>query len=105
MKFFIPHSKETTDIEKVYLGIVKFNNAQITDKRIFKLTYQYNNKTMIAEVGKQIDTYYKEGDQLVIAIVEMKNLYCVCLPARGVLRGVPIYVGKNEYSIHVEYFD
>jgi len=105
MRFFIPHTKDSTDIEEVYSAILKHNNGLITDKRIFKITFYSDGKKIVAEVGKPLDGTRKEGDQLVIAIVEAENWYCVCLPTRGVLKGVPIYVGKKEHNIHLEYFD
>ncbi len=105
MKFFIPHSKTASEMEAVYLAIVKHNNALITEKRIFRLTYEHNSMQMFAEVGKPVDGYYKEGNQAVFAIVETETYYCVCLHTRGLSGSDPIYVGKQGYSNRVEYFD
>jgi len=105
MKFFVPFSKDTKQAEKVYSSIIKFNNAIQTDKRIFKLSFYDNNKRIVAEVGQPVHGSNKAGDQLVIAIVETKDIYCICLPTRGVLKGVPIYVGNKLDNAVVEYFD
>lgn len=104
MNFFIPHAKSSEEAESVFASISKFNNIPITEKRVFKVSYEHNGKRMIAEVGKSVDNYYK-ADGEVIAILERDKLLCVCLPNRGVLRGSPILVGVDQFSTHIEYFD
>ena len=105
MEFFIPNSKNTETSEKVYKALIESNNAIITKKRIYKIIFDDKGKRMTAQVGKQIDKHYKEENQTVIAIVETESLYCICTSSRGIVAGVPIYIGKNEYNIALEYFD
>ena len=105
MKFFIPHTENETKQEDVYTSIVKFAEETtgwvISDKRIFSLRYFHNGKEHYSEVGKKesVDGYYEE----VIAILD-SNTYLVCTPQRGVIRGLPILVGKQEVD-HVVYFE
>jgi len=105
MKFFIPEAKDNIQAEEVYSAILKNNNGIKINKRIFKISFYDDEKRIIAEVGKQIDGNNKTGNQKVIAIVETETLYCIFLPTRGILSDAPIYVGKNESNIQIEYFD
>lgn len=96
MKFFIPHIETETKAEDLYQAIKKFAKEttgwDIVDRRIqsleFSTEYRY---TTIAKVGEVIDTNREE----VVAILE-SNTYLVCTHNRGVFRGEPILVGKNE---------
>jgi hypothetical protein len=58
---------------------------------IFSIAYRHNGKEYYNEVGK-VD---KESGEVVIAILDSVT-YLVCTPNRGVLRGAPIMVGKEE---------
>jgi hypothetical protein len=97
MKFFIPHAKDAAEAESVLSNIAKFVNTTVPPigQRIFKLRYTHNGQEMIAEVGKPANSYYREGEQEVIAIIG-EDPIMVCLPNRGVIRGGPILVGKDS---------
>ena len=99
MKFFIPHAKDKKQAEKVLQGIIKFAKENfkgsawrdITNRRIFSLSYTHEGKKYHSEVGKLDDRVNEE----VIAILESYT-YFVCTPNRGVIRGTPVLVGKEE---------
>jgi len=99
MKFFIPHAKNKEEETKVYEAIKKFANTtlgwDIVDRRIFSLRYFHDGNEYYAEVGKVEQV---EGEE-VIAILESVT-YLICTTNRGVIRGMPILVGKDEaYSV------
>lgn len=105
MKFFLPLNVEgAEEAENNLECIARFANATIPEPRIFRLEYKHNGREMVAEVGKPIDPYYEEGNQIVIAILLSGAGYAVCLPLRGVGRGEPIMVGHDSV-IRIEYFD
>jgi hypothetical protein len=102
--FFIPLAKDTEQAELVYDSIKQFAKQTVgcdaTDKRIFSLAYGHDGRQYYAEVGKPEP---REGE-LVIAILEMHSMpYLVCTPNRGVARGMPYLVGKNEALSLVEF--
>jgi hypothetical protein len=99
MKFFIPAAKDDKNAKEIYEGIIKFAKEntwkEIKGRKIFSIAFNHDGKDYVARVG---EIYSHTGEQ-VIAILE-SNAYLVCTPSRGVLRGMPILVGKNEvYSI------
>lgn len=95
MKFFVPAAKDDKNAEKVYDSIKKFAKEttgwDVADRRIFSITYRHEGKEYHAEVG-QADMRVGE---VVVAILE-STTYLVCTPNRGVVRGGPILVGKDE---------
>jgi hypothetical protein len=95
MRFHIPSVKDDTKAEEVYEAIRKFavetTGWDVTDRRIFSIHYRHEGKEYHAEVGKP----ETRGGEVVEAILE-SNAYLVCTANRGVLRGMPILVGKNE---------
>jgi len=95
MKFFIPHAKDDAERDSVYNGIFKFAQEttwkDIIEKKIFAIDYKHEGKDYHAEVGKIEDV----EDEEVIAILE-SEAYLVCTKNRGVVRGMPMLVGKDE---------
>lgn len=102
MKFFIPHAKSKKQGKTVHESVKKFAKEQlgwdITNRRIFSIRYKHKNKDYYAEVGKREQ---RAGEE-VIAILESET-YLVCTPNRGVARGLPILVGKNEARSVVDF--
>ncbi len=105
MKFFVPFANDEEQSESVYADIAQFVGVSLhdTDKRIYSIAYNHNGKKMIAEVGKECDSYYQEEFPLVIAILK-GNLYKICLRDRGVMRGGPILVSSDKI-IGISFFD
>lgn len=107
MKFFIPPytSDDKPELsEEVYVSIRKFAEENlkwnITERRIFSVTYRHEGKEYYAEVGK----IEQRTGELICAILESIT-YLVCTPNRGVLRGEPVLVGKEEIRSIVDFTD
>jgi hypothetical protein len=98
MKFFIPFAKDKEQEQDVYEGIRKFLSqelgAVLTDRKIFSLRYHHDGKSYYAEVGKN---HALNGEPVIAILYEdMRKLYHVCTPNRGVLRDMSILVGSHE---------
>ena len=95
MKFFIPDVEDVDEAEKIYDAIKKFAKMtlgwDVTDRRIFKISYRHNGNYYDAEVGKILKVNREE----VIAILE-SNAYLICTPTRGVIRDMPLLVGGDS---------
>ena len=102
MKLFIPFAEDEEQAARVYDAIRKFAEEstgwQITDRKILSLSYVHDGKEYHAEVGKPEQV----TGEVVIAILE-SNTYLVCTPNRGVVRGIPILVGKHEVRSRVDF--
>lgn len=59
---------------------------------------KFNGMNMHCEVGKPLPAYYRTGQEPVLAIFDCGNLYKICTPNRGGLKGEPVLAGKNDYS-------
>ena len=96
-KFFIPRANSVQQAEVVSCSIAKSIGItiDIVNNRLYSITYYHNGLKMVAKVGEDCDSYYREADPLVIAIFE-GNPYKICLADRGVKRGEPIYVGIDN---------
>jgi hypothetical protein len=75
--------------------------AEFTGRKIFSLRYHHDGKSYYAEVGKE----HALNGETVIAILyeEMRKLYHVCTPNRGVARGMSILVGSHEVEQVVDF--
>lgn len=98
MKFFIPEAASEERALKIYSAIkeniIQQCGAKFSDRKIFKLHYKHDGKKYFSEIGSQ-----EEPDgELVVAILfdDMRNVYHVCTPNRGVARGSSILVGEHE---------
>ena len=95
MKFFIPEAENETEALSVWKATRKFAEEtlgwEVSERRIFSIAYRHNGKDYYAEVGKP-DPRIRE---LVLVILE-SDTYLVCTANRGVLRGMPILVGRDE---------
>ncbi len=65
-----------------------------SDRRVFSLEYRHDGEDHYAEVGKP----NRVNGEHVIAILyeDLRQLYHVCTPNRGVVRGMSIPVGRHE---------
>jgi hypothetical protein len=106
MTFFVQgaHDTETTDrIYKVTSEYVSGDlGVELSDRRVY-LVYGKRDGTLFeARVGEPFERYCEP----VIAIfyVEERDLYFVCTPNRGSMRGVP-YVFEGSEVIFVADFE
>lgn len=96
MKFFVPSTDNEKAAEDIYQAAKKFaaeNCWPVEDRRIQSLGFRDKERFVTAEVGK-IEPITGET---VVAIFESRA-FLICTPNRGVLRGMPILVGKHEVS-------
>ena len=95
MKFFVPKTKDEVEAQQIWEATKKFAEEtmgwKVSDRRIFSIAYRHDGKDSYVEVGKP-DPDIQEP---VLVILE-SNAYLVCTPNRGVLRGMPLLVGKEE---------
>ncbi len=95
IKFFIPKAKDDTQAQEVWKSVKKFAEEtldwEVSERRIFSITYHKHGKDYYVEVGKPDP----RNGELVIAILESIT-YLVCTPNRGVIRGMPILIGQSE---------
>jgi len=102
MEFFVPACDSAEEAEKVWEATRTFAQEslgwEVGEKRIFRITGVHDGKAIGCEVGKA-EPY--EGNT-VIAILE-SNAYLVCTANRGVLRGEPILVGREEAGSIIEF--
>ena len=95
MEFFVPAAKGGMEAQSVWKATKKFAEEtlgwKISERRIFSIAYQHDGKEYYAEVGKPDPRI----GEIVLVILE-SDTYLVCTPNRGVLRGMPILVGRNE---------
>lgn len=71
-------------------------------RRIYRLRYQHNGKTMEAKVGEREEYYERE---MVMAIIAFPNCYKICCLTRGFLKvGDTPIVGLSSV-LEVEDFD
>jgi len=103
-EFFIPAARNARRAESFYESIKKFakqtTGGDVTARRIFAIAYEHDGRQYYAEVNKPEP---REGE-LVIAILETNAMrYLICTPNRGVLRGMPYFVRKEEVLSVVDF--
>lgn len=102
MDFFVPHAATPEEAEQVWRATQKFARdtmeREIGDRRIFRLLYTHNGEDLVAEVG-QPEPLTKEP---VLVILE-SDPYLICTPTRGVVRGLPILVGRHAVRQVVDF--
>lgn len=104
MKFFMPAAEDQRQAESAYVAIAQFVAASLGVSRIWKLSWRHNGVDMNCEVGQPLPSYYQTAGEPVLAIFDCGNLYKICTPNRGGIRGEPILAGKGCDS-HATYFD
>lgn len=95
MRFFVPFAEDDAQAERVYSSIAHFHGCSVTPSRISALRWEHNGETMEARVGQALPTYYRTGDEPVLAIIDAGHVYFVCTPNRGGARGEPVMAGKG----------
>lgn len=102
-QFFVPAARSAEEALKVYEATSQFAEEQLGRKtrlkRIERICFDHDGQTWEAVVGER----FAEINELVIAIFEMDQLFIVCTPNRGVLRGEPYLVGKDSTRHYAEF--
>ncbi|HEV3036473.1 MAG TPA: hypothetical protein VHA33_01550 [Candidatus Angelobacter sp.] len=98
MKFFVFAAKDAAQAEEVYEGIRKFNaeqmGATLSPRRIYSVSGVHDGKPFTATVGQE----FERLREVVVAILldTSRDLYFICTPNRGVIRGEPYLSGSHE---------
>ena len=105
MNFFIPGKENDQEgRDRIYDAIRSFAHEtlgwKIKDSKIFSIQYRHSGKEYYAEVGK----IFPLIGETVIAILE-SNIYLICTPNRGVIRDLPVLVGREEVIKIVKFDD
>ena len=101
MRFFIPFAESdemrdhTYDAIKKHLG--QEAGATFSDREIRLLRWRHDGREHEAEVGKE--TTFNNEPVIAILYEPMRDLYHVCTPNRGVLRGISILAGASSVSL------
>ena len=103
MKFFIPKATDDEMRDHVWDACRKAAMAtvgfKLTDKKIQSITTSHNGKVYKETVG----AITPANGELVIAILECEQVYLVCTPSRGVIRDMPMMVGKHDAENVIEF--
>ncbi|KAB7730111.1 hypothetical protein F5984_13085 [Rudanella paleaurantiibacter] len=95
MKFFLPAASDEEQAERVYGQIKEFVRSQghqISDARIYSITFNRNGRTETDTVGEIAPS----NGEHVVAIFNAKDLYLVCTYSRGVAMGGPMLTGAYQ---------
>ena len=96
--FFVPGAADAEQAERYREAIVRFardNGFSATPRRIFRLAHRVDGVDREDEVG-QIES--QDGHEVVVAILEAGELYCVVTASRGFMRGRPIPYRRDEVT-------
>ncbi len=104
MQFFVPFAENLEQAELAYLVFVKFNDALLHSRRIFKLSWRNGAKSMDCEIGGDLPSHYGISDEVVLAILDCGLLYKICTKNRGGVRGEAVFISKDSFSMP-SYFD
>jgi hypothetical protein len=104
MEFFIPAATSDQQRDEVYDAIRKHvgDFAGLSQRRIRLLEWRHEGKQYRAEVGKK--TNFNGEPVIAILYDEVRDLYHVCTPNRGVVRGGSIFAGGGHLISEVEDF-
>ncbi len=105
MRFFIPYTQNTEEEQSVYTAIKQLlrnvAQAEFSKRRIFSLRYTHDRKKYYAEVGR---AHTLNGEPVIAILYEpARQLYHVCTPTRGVVRGWSILVGEGTVQEAVDF--
>jgi len=103
MKWFMPHASSEETAREAYESIKRHVSdvlgvSRFSDRRIRRIAFSHNTKPVIAEVGQTMHLREIREEVFAILYEPERDLYHVCTPSRGVLRGMSVLVGANEVS-------
>jgi len=96
--FFFPGATTPEQAEQYREAVVRFardNGFPATPRRIFQLGHRVEGVDRRDEVG-QIES--QDGHEVVVAILEAGDSYCVVTASRGFMRGKPIPYHVDEVT-------
>jgi len=102
--FFVPFSDSPEQAERVYGAFLKNSTyPPVGTSRLFRITFQFRGKSLVAEVGKEI-VGFPENVGPVLGITEARQLVCIHTQLRGGLSATPILASPESISAR-QYFD
>ena len=102
-EFFFPGAASPEQAERYREAVVRFardNGFAATPRRIWRLGHRVAGVDRRDEVG-QVES--QDGHEVVVAILEAGELFCVVTPSRGFMRGTPIPYGRDEVTEAVDF--
>ena len=102
--FFVPYAKDSEQAQEVWTATRKFAQEncpnEVSENRIFSIEYRHEGSEYYTEVGQPEP---RTGETVLVIL--KSNPYLVCTENRGVLRGIPVLVGKNEARVVTHFKD
>ncbi|RJR51416.1 MAG: hypothetical protein C4576_03690 [Desulfobacteraceae bacterium] len=100
MRFFVPGARSPEEASAVYLAIKKHIRkglkSHVSGRKVKSLKWRHEGKSHEAVVGKT--TRFNNEPVIAILYEPKRDLYHVCTPTRGVLRGMSILAGRRSVS-------
>ena len=97
--FVVPYASTAEMAEQVWVATKSFareqTRFQFSDRRVQAVGYRHNGKYLEAVVGQNDPLEH----ETVLVILESPQCFVVCTENRGVRRGMPILIGKPEWTI------
>ena len=101
MKFFIPAASGPEQTASIYESIKQFLGEELgavfADRKVHRLGWMHDGKAYTAEVGQE--TSVNREPVIAILFEPARDLYHVCTPNRGVLRGMSILAGGHSVTM------
>lgn len=101
--FFFPGTASAEQAEQYREAVVRFardNGFPATPRRIFRLSHDVDGVERRDEVG-QIES--QDGHEVVVAILEAGQHFCVVTSSRGLMRGSPIPYHRDEVTEVIDF--
>ena len=101
--FFFPGAVSPEQAERYREAVVRFardNGFPATPRRIFRLSHRVDGVDRTDEVG-QVES--QDGHEVVVAILDAGERFCVVTAARGFQRGTPIPYQREEVTEVVDF--
>ena len=108
MEFHIPDTSSQEEADETYERIVRWIErlrGPVQDRRIYEIEYYDgdNDRTDCIQIG---DVVPQVGERA-IAILQSKqrDMFMICTPTRGVIKGGPIMIGDRNVRSAIEFED
>lgn len=101
--FFFPGAASPEQAEQYREAVVRFardNGFPASPRRIFRLSHRVDGVGRSDEVG-QVES--QDAREVVVAILEAGERFCVVTSSRGFLRGMPIPYDRDEVTDVVDF--
>ena len=100
--FFVPHVEDSGEAERFWQATKTFlesNGFRVSDRRIYRVSYSHDGTKYHDVVGSVSSLAGEE----VLVILDAGKVFLACTENRGVMRGMPVIIGKHR-DTHAEDF-